>query len=89
MLWGWQSHPLSVSACIKNRVHVFQAVGHGREPLLLSVLHKGSLDILLMIFISNLGNTENIVWAAPISEAAALVLAIILFGHFYRQIMRR
>lgn len=61
-------------------IAVFQAIGKGLEPFLLSVLHKGSLDILLMLFIIRHFDAMKIVWATPISEIAALITALVLIG---------
>lgn len=61
-------------------IAVFQAMGKGLEPFLLSVLHKGSLDILLMLFIRRHFDAMKIVWATPISEIVALITALVLIG---------
>ena len=61
-------------------IAVFQSMGKGLQPFLLSVLHKGSLDILLMLFIQRHFDTMKIVWATPISEIVALITALALIG---------
>lgn len=45
-------------------IAVFQAVGRGFEPLVLSILHKGSLDIVLMFVIVKLAGVSQITWAS-------------------------
>lgn len=57
-------------------IAVFQAMGRGLWPFILSVLHKGSLDILLLFVIRETLGTERLVWAAPISELTALMVGI-------------
>ena len=61
-------------------ITVFQAMGKGFEPFLLSVLHKGSLDILMMLLIKRHFDAMKIVWATPISEVVALITALALIG---------
>ncbi|MGI6076899.1 MAG: MATE family efflux transporter [Fastidiosipilaceae bacterium] len=60
-------------------IAVFQAVGRSLEPLFISILHKGSLDILLLFIIRRNFGFEHIVWAAPVTEAVGLIFALILF----------
>ncbi len=66
-------------------IAVFQAVGEGTKPFLLSLLHKGSFDILLFFVIRRFFGTEYILWASPIMAAVALIVGIVLvfrmFGH--------
>lgn len=49
-------------------IAVFQAEGRGVEPFLLSVLHKGSLDIILLFVLRQMMGTEHILWATIVSE---------------------
>lgn len=66
-------------------IAVFQGVGRGVEPLVLSVLHKGSLDIALLFLIRTLFGVERLVWAAPISEAVALIVGIGMLFSFQKR----
>lgn len=66
-------------------IAVFQAVGRGKEPLILSILHKGSLDVLLMFFIVKFFGVAQITWASPVSEALALVVGIIMIARFLKE----
>lgn len=70
-------------------IAVFQAMGKGLQPFLLSVLHKGSLDILLMLFIQRHFDTMKIVWATPISEIVALITALALIGIAIKKVNRQ
>ncbi len=63
-------------------IAVFQAVGKGTEPLILSILHKGSVDIVLMFLIWKTIGVSQITWASPVSEALALIVGIIMIIHF-------
>lgn len=61
-------------------IAAFQAMGRGLEPFILSVLHKGSLDILLLFVIRSFFGVERLVWAAPVSESVALVVGLVMIN---------
>lgn len=67
-------------------ITVFQAVGRGKEPLILSILHKGSIDILLMFMIVKLYGVSKITLATPISETLALIIGIFMIIHFLKEL---
>ena len=66
-------------------IAVFQAVGRSLEPFALSVLHKGSFDILLLFFIKFAFGAERVLWATPITETMALVVSLIMLLRLLRQ----
>ena len=63
-------------------IAVFQAVGKSLEPFLLSILHKGTLDILLLFLIRRLFGVRYVLWASVIMETIALAVALIMLAHF-------
>ena len=65
-------------------IAVFQAVGRSVEPFALSVLHKGSFDILLLFLFRRLLGLEHILWATPVMETIALAAALILLRTLLR-----
>ena len=65
-------------------ITIFQSVGKKIQPLVLSFMRKGGLDIPLMYLMNNLLGLEGIVWAAPIADFCAMVAAIMLFLPFWR-----
>lgn len=65
-------------------IAVFQAVGQSVKPFLLSLLHKGSLDIVLFFVIRRLYGLDSILWASPIMAAVALLVAVILVIRLFR-----
>ena len=65
-------------------IAVFQAVGRSVEPFALSVLHKGSFDILLLFLFRRLFGLEHILWATPVMETVALLAALILLVRLLR-----
>ncbi len=70
-------------------ISLFQAVGKSVTPFLLSILHKGTLDIILMFIIRNSFELKTILWATPISEVFTLILTVILLIHFSKKISYR
>ena len=75
--------PLSAVTFTINML--FQATGKKLRTLLLSVMRKGTLDVLLMGVLSARLGAPGVVWATPLTELAAVVVAAILVVHFIRQ----
>ncbi len=67
-------------------IAVFQAVGQSVKPFLLSLLHKGSLDIVLFFVIREKFGLEYILWASPVMAAAALAVGIVLVIRLFRSL---
>ena len=67
-------------------IAVFQSVGQSVKPFLLSLLHKGSLDIVLFFVIRKLYGLDYILWASPIMTAVALITGLILISRLFRQL---
>lgn len=67
-------------------IAVFQAVGKGAKPFLRSLLHKGSLDIVLFFVIRKALGLEYILWASPIMAAVALIVGIALALRLFRSL---
>lgn len=67
-------------------IAVFQAVGKGATPFMLSLLHKGSLDIVLFFLIRKILGLEYILWATPVMAAIALLVGIILILRLFKSV---
>ncbi len=67
-------------------IAVFQAIGKGSKPFLLSLLHKGSLDIVLFFIIRKLFGLEYILWATPIMATIALIVGIVLILQLFKSL---
>ena len=67
-------------------IAVFQAVGQSIKPFLLSLLHKGSLDILLFFVIREMFGLEYILWASPVMAGIALSVGIIMVIRLFRSL---
>lgn len=65
-------------------IAVFQAVGEGTKPFLLSLLHKGSLDIVLFFVIRKVFGLEYILWATPVMAAVALLVGAVIVLRLFR-----
>ena len=67
-------------------ITMFQSVGRKVQPLVLSLLRKGGLDIPFMFLMNALIGVEGIVWATPIADVGAMLAALALFVPFWRHI---
>jgi putative MATE family efflux protein len=66
-------------------ITLFQSVGIKVRPLLLSLLRKGGLDIPFMFLLNALLGVNGIVWATPIADCSAMLMAIVLFLPFWKK----
>lgn len=67
-------------------VTLFQAVGKKVQPLVLSLLRKGGLDIPAMLLMNRWIGINGIAWATPIAHLSAMLVAIGLFIPFWRNL---
>ncbi len=70
-------------------IAAFQAMGQSWQPFLLTLLHKGSVDIFLIHLFARKFGPINVVWVAPLMETVALVVALIFLYRFLRVLKRR
>lgn len=68
-------------------ITVFQAVGQKVPPLILSVLRKGSLDVMFMVLLDHFVGIMGIAWATPLADWIAFGVSILLLLRFRRQLM--
>lgn len=59
-------------------ITVFQAIGKKVQPLFLSLLRKGSLDIVFMLILNKAMGVSGIAWATPFADWIAFVISISL-----------
>lgn len=59
-------------------ITIFQAVGKKKQPLFLSLLRKGSLDIVFMCLFDHFAGISGIAWATPAADGIAVVISVIL-----------
>ena len=67
-------------------ITMFQSVGRKLQPLLLSMLRKGGLDIPFMILMNHLIGVNGIAWATPIADCGAMTAAILRFIPFWKEL---
>ena len=67
-------------------ITIFQAAGKKTQPMILSFLRKGILDIPLMLLLNALRGVEAIPWATPIADTMALIIACLMFFPFLKKI---
>lgn len=65
-------------------ITIFQSVGKKVQPMVLSLLRKGGLDVPVMILMNQLAGINGITWATPIADFGAMLIAIVLFIPFWK-----
>lgn len=65
---------------------LFQSVGKKIQPLFLSLLRKGVLDIPAMLLLNGWIGITGIAWATPAADFTAMLIAICLFLPFWRSL---
>lgn len=69
-------------------ITIFQSVGKKVQPMLLSLLRKGGLDIPFMFLMNALAGINGIVWATPIADFGAMLVSLALFVPFWKGMAR-
>ena len=59
-------------------ITIFQAIGKKVQPLFLSLLRKGSLDIVFMLVLNHTMGISGIAWATPFADWIAFVISLAL-----------
>lgn len=67
---------------------IFQATGKKLQPLLLSMLRKGTLDIPLMLCFNARFGIQGVAWATPLSDLLALCVAAALVLPYLKRLSR-
>ncbi len=67
-------------------ITIFQAVGKKVQPLILSMLRKGGLDIPIMLIMNALVGVYGIVWATPIADFTGMVASLLMFIPFWKSL---
>jgi len=70
-------------------ITVFQATKQKVQPLLLSLLRKGSLDIPLMLILDHFTGIRGIAWATPLADWLALTVSLFLFIPYVRKLRKK
>ena len=67
-------------------ITVFQAIGKKIQPLCLSLLRKGSLDVVFMLILNSAVGVSGIAWATPFADWIAFVISVALIVPQLRQL---
>lgn len=67
-------------------ITLFQATGRKIQPMILSLLRKGGLDVPLMFLMNALIGVKGLVWANPIADMLTMMAAVTLFIPFWRKL---
>lgn len=67
-------------------ITLFQAVGKKVQPLILSLLRKGCLDVPAMLLMNGWIGINGIAWATPAADFMAMCIAVFLFIPFWRSL---
>lgn len=70
-------------------ISVFQGTGKKVEPMILSLLRKGGLDVPFMFIMNRIAGANGIPWATPISDLLAMFAAFVLFLPYWRKIKQK
>lgn len=82
--------PAEVLAVALNflAITIFQATGKRVQPLILSLLRKGGLDIPLMLLFNALVGVNGIAWATPLADTLALLVSAALVLPYLKKLAR-
>ncbi len=69
-------------------ITVFQAIGKKIQPLFLSLLRKGSLDIVFMLLLNKTMGISGIAWATPFADWIAFVISVALIIPSLKQLSK-
>lgn len=67
-------------------ITIFQAAGRKIRPLFISMLRKGGLDIPFMIAMNHIGGVKGIIWATPIADFGAMIIALCFLIPFLKNL---
>ena len=69
-------------------ITTFQAIGRKTQPLFLSFMRKGSVDLPFMFLMNFLVGAMGVAWATPIAELAACLISLVIFIPTFKAIRR-
>lgn len=67
---------------------VFQATGKKRQPIILSVLRKGTVDVPFMLLFNHIFGIRGVAWATPVAEIISLMVAVAMVVPYIRKLAR-
>ena len=67
---------------------VFQATGKKRQPIILSMLRKGTVDVPFMLLFNYIFGIRGVAWATPVAEIISLLVAAVMVVPYIRKLAR-
>lgn len=67
---------------------VFQATGKKRQPIILSMLRKGTVDVPFMLLFNHIFGIRGVAWATPVAEIISLLVAAVMVVPYIRKLAR-
>ena len=67
-------------------ITVFQAIGKKVQPLYLSLLRKGSLDVVFMVILNHAVGVSGIAWATPFADWIAFGISVVLIAPYLKRL---
>ena len=78
--------PTPIMICNLQMGYTFQAMGKGRQALLLSTCRQGIINIPLMILMNHFFGLYGLMWTQILSDGLTLIVSIILSRRVYRSL---
>lgn len=69
-------------------ITIFQATGRKVQPLILSLLRKGGLDVPLMFLLNHTAGVDGIAWATPLADMLAFAVSAALILPYLKKLKR-
>lgn len=70
-------------------VTIFQATGKKAQPLLLSMLRKGTLDIPLMLLFNATVGLRGVAWSTPLADMIAMLVSAALVIPYLKKLLAK
>ena len=67
-------------------ITVFQATGKRSQPILLSLVRKGTTDVLLMPLFYHLIGINGVAWASPAADLVGVLIALAVLLPYLRRL---
>ena len=65
-------------------IMIFQATGRSTQPIFLSMLRKGTIDVALMFWFDRIFGIDGVAWASPAAEHVSMIIAAIVVVPYLR-----
>lgn len=75
---------IPTTTLISLSITAFQGVGEKRQPYVISLLRKGTIDVLMMVILTRTSlGMYGVVWATPIAETCTVLTALTLLARYF------